>query len=179
MKRSSFYYCCVVLSIYCSCSRNTSWQWWLFKDHDDGSGNGQLRRVCNKEHSLPFRLLCFLRYDRYPPLRAPPLSPRIDRAAPYLLASRKRQIFVVLRHEVYPKFVARVMERSRQHVPPVAAAAAAETRWLAKMTKRIGISGSSSPAESTTAPTENQRVSWSESDEVSKAVRAELAKCYY
>eukprot|EP00752_Nemacystus_decipiens_P010655 g9488.t1 len=78
------------------------------------------------------------------------------------------EIFVVLRHEVYPKFVARVMETSRQAVPVKLAAA----------THKSSISGSSSP-ESTLVPIENQRVSWSESDEVSKAVRAELAKRYY
>lgn len=93
---------------------------------------------------------------------------------------------MVLRHEVYPKFVARVMERSRHAAPVTSAAAAAApaaaaTRSKATRktkTKKKSFSGTSS-LDLPAVPIEKQRVSWSASDEVSQAVRAELAKCYF
>lgn len=79
------------------------------------------------------------------------------------------QIFVVLRHEVYPKFVARVVERSKQNSSGAAAAATSKPDFRRKKSSSL-----ESPV-----PVEQHRVSWLESDEVAKAVRAELSKCYY
>lgn len=107
-----------------------------------------------------------------------PVHPMRSLLLPFYLAATCHacQIFVVLRHEVYPKFVARVMEMSRQQAP-VAAATATKTTTKLDKSKKGSWSGTSKPASP--VPIEKQKVSWSESDEVSKAVRAELAKCYY
>ena len=114
-----------------------------------------------------------------PPPRA--LTPRLPSYHVTPCITTSHQIFVVLRHEVYPKFVNRVMERSRRPARVPIAAAAGEMRLLGigRMIRKSNNSGTSSPAESTLVAAESQRVSLSESEEVSKAVRAELAKCYY
>ncbi|CAM9597337.1 unnamed protein product [Ectocarpus sp. 4 AP-2014] len=79
-------------------------------------------------------------------------------------------IFVILRHQVYPKFVARVANSSTCH----SSTSSTTVRTATLSTASIPPTTPGTPVK----PIDTSRVSLSQSEEVAKAVRAELAKCY-
>jgi len=104
------------------------------------------------------------------------------------------QIFVILRHEVYPKFIAHVVQRSRETTPRVASATATPRTATAKRSPSPAAAAAETTRSPPAAPTpakrdgplspnalerQLERASWSQSADVAKAVRAEHAKCYY
>ncbi|CAM9295777.1 unnamed protein product [Ectocarpus sp. 8 AP-2014] len=80
-------------------------------------------------------------------------------------------IFVILRHQVYPKFVARVANSSSCH----SSTSSTTVHTATLSTTSISTTTLGTPVK----PIKANRVSLSQSEEVAKAVRAELAKCYF